>query len=628
MNCIETMSCSDDACPFKGENFDPDLGLNLLKAVRLGTTCSDYTDVTIEVEGEIFNSHKFILSSCSGFFKGLFSSNMKESLNNHVSLKDVSRNTFRTILECLFESKNLVSKDNLIDIWKASDMLQILCLVSRCEDFASKKLEVENAVEILQTADLLSSPSSVKTAIWKFMLENFDKMSEITTSGLLSLSYIQLKTLIKYNDLKTESEDKVIRLVIEKITSSDNYICSKAILTSEHGEESESTEENKESRVIEIDKYESRIEEMLMELLLSCRLILASQRYLDHLREKNQLVSKCPKVKELLKSCILWKRDGCDINNAYLDISLCRNYDQYQNYIVSFQGERKQLLISHLKRDQAKIYATQYSTDKILHEGFDTIIAATVCNNIIFLIADNFHLYSYSLFAATSSRLVSENIVCNSDISLVAGPDCLYLVGTSIESNSVFQTEQVTVRLIATKCLPVSVCNISACLFNSLLLIFGSEPDKEDITIIQCMDVSTKDVYCLNEIKGNSSNMIVRKSLFNVFLIFGTGHLWKIEESSDTVFFMATYVTQIFEGSENISVVNIFEISKHWKIRFSSTDESDEDPSVLNSSVPGLYNTVSLKKIPSRAYPIYEFVIKMLRPVWVAELTAQNCSNT
>ncbi|CAL1545135.1 unnamed protein product [Lymnaea stagnalis] len=82
-------------------------------------------DFVVEVEGKEFKCHRLILSACSGFFRGLLRSGMKESQKRRTRLHGVSMETFTCILETLYTGMDNLTRDNIRSVWLAADQFEI-----------------------------------------------------------------------------------------------------------------------------------------------------------------------------------------------------------------------------------------------------------------------------------------------------------------------------------------------------------------------------------------------------------------------------------------------------------------------------------------------------------------------
>ena len=170
----------------------PHVAMLLAKAVSRQHRKTLFTDVTIEVEGKIFKSHRFILSAYSDYFEAMFSSDMREATEQHVSLKDISADTFEVILEMIFESRNLITADNAMGIWRAADMFLMRHIVSMCLAFLKDNINHRNCFEVHRQALLLEDRDisrSMYLLTTKYILDNYKELRDFDSCKSTILNY-------------------------------------------------------------------------------------------------------------------------------------------------------------------------------------------------------------------------------------------------------------------------------------------------------------------------------------------------------------------------------------------------------------------------------------------------------
>ncbi|KAI8738646.1 uncharacterized protein LOC106050449 [Biomphalaria glabrata] len=175
-------------------------------------------DFEVIIEGESIKCHSLILASCSEFFGGLLRSNMKEKLEMKVDLPSISFKTFQLILEILYTGCELLTKDNVLDVWAAVHQLQIHFLVQHCEEFVLENISVETMDAIKRQADFLQS-YKVSEKILQQMLENFSTFRN--TEAFLRLDFDDILKLIGNDQLIVSSEDCVLFSVYDWVSYGD-----------------------------------------------------------------------------------------------------------------------------------------------------------------------------------------------------------------------------------------------------------------------------------------------------------------------------------------------------------------------------------------------------------------------
>lgn len=107
-----------------------------------------FADVTITVDGKDFNLHRLVLSAQSSFFRSMFTSNLKESHNRTIELKDVSATVFQLLVDYIYHGTIKLRVEELQDTYEMADMYQLTALFEECSRFLSRTVEVKNCLQV------------------------------------------------------------------------------------------------------------------------------------------------------------------------------------------------------------------------------------------------------------------------------------------------------------------------------------------------------------------------------------------------------------------------------------------------------------------------------------------------
>ncbi|KAI8738653.1 kelch protein 8 [Biomphalaria glabrata] len=171
-------------------------------------------DFQVNIQDESVRCHSFILASCSEFFGSLLRSNMKEKLEMKVDLQNIPSEIFLLILQTLYTGCELLTKDNVLEVWSAVHQLQIHFLIQHCEDFVLENLSLETLETYKRHSEFLQS-KKVTEGIFKYKLDNF--MTFRKTETFLRLDYEEVLKFIESDKLVVTSEDLVLQSVFEWI---------------------------------------------------------------------------------------------------------------------------------------------------------------------------------------------------------------------------------------------------------------------------------------------------------------------------------------------------------------------------------------------------------------------------
>ena len=182
-----------------------------------------FSDFVVTVGDREFPCHRAILAAVSEYFKAALTTDMREAREGRITLHDVSEEMFSTLLDCIYGGKYVLTEENLFDVWKAADMLQITVLTDQCMDLlkeiCSTKMSVNNCVDYFCKVRLFNQQA--QSIVLDFIYKNFTAFGIRVKADLFTMD--ELKSLIAHKNLKVRCEDQTIEFVLiwaEKNTDS------------------------------------------------------------------------------------------------------------------------------------------------------------------------------------------------------------------------------------------------------------------------------------------------------------------------------------------------------------------------------------------------------------------------
>ncbi|CAL1548669.1 unnamed protein product, partial [Lymnaea stagnalis] len=172
----------------------------------------DFLDYEVKVEDETFKCHRLILATCSPFFNALFRSNWKETTDKVTTLNDMSSATFKLILTAIYTGSDVLTDENVVDVWKAAHMLQIDFMIKHCEKKIVQGLTLDNFKMMYALAKLLESKPVVNGVV-ELIIRNFDSVRHSKTFWLLSPD--EMLTVVKSNEIVVFSVDNVLDAILK-----------------------------------------------------------------------------------------------------------------------------------------------------------------------------------------------------------------------------------------------------------------------------------------------------------------------------------------------------------------------------------------------------------------------------
>jgi len=148
------------------------MGLN---DVRLNQQLFDFKIVVGE---KIYNAHKLVLAANSEYFRLMFSSALKESKENTVTIEDIDPDIMEAIIKFCYTQEISVNDDNFLRIIVAASRFCIESLVEECLSFISSRITVSNCLELLDLSESHKFDELNEKA-FRFCLHNFSNVLEI-----------------------------------------------------------------------------------------------------------------------------------------------------------------------------------------------------------------------------------------------------------------------------------------------------------------------------------------------------------------------------------------------------------------------------------------------------------------
>lgn len=112
-----------------------------------------FADVTVVVDGKEFQLHRLVLSAQSSFFRSMFTSNLRETHDRKIELKDVSSSVFRLLVDYIYHGTIKLQVEDLQETYEMADMYQLTALFEECSRFLSRTVEVKSCLQVMWLAD-------------------------------------------------------------------------------------------------------------------------------------------------------------------------------------------------------------------------------------------------------------------------------------------------------------------------------------------------------------------------------------------------------------------------------------------------------------------------------------------
>ncbi|XP_011487510.1 kelch-like protein 9 [Oryzias latipes] len=152
---------------------------------------------------EAFPVHRVIMASCSDYFKAMFTGGMREQEMREIKLHGITKTGLKNIIEFIYTSKVVLDMGNLQDTLEAANFLQVMPVLSFCNQLLSSEITIDNCVEVERIADDLLL-EDVQQNIGKFVSENLTALAQ--SDRYLQLSETSMANALASNSLRGFSE--------------------------------------------------------------------------------------------------------------------------------------------------------------------------------------------------------------------------------------------------------------------------------------------------------------------------------------------------------------------------------------------------------------------------------------
>jgi kelch-like protein 10 len=185
--------------------FDMDPQTQLHEMRLQGTFCDAY--IRIPEEHTRLPVHRNVMASCSHYFRSLFTSGLKESGQNEISICGVSANIMNQIIQYAYIRKAIITSENVEDLLAASDRFHIFGLLKECTDFLFEQLHPENSIGIYKFARFYNC-QHLSCQAWNYIIRNFKEIVE-KSQEYLQLHVDDLKEILDDDSLSVCNESEV-----------------------------------------------------------------------------------------------------------------------------------------------------------------------------------------------------------------------------------------------------------------------------------------------------------------------------------------------------------------------------------------------------------------------------------
>ncbi|XP_023421178.1 kelch-like protein 17 isoform X3 [Cavia porcellus] len=191
-------------------------------------------DIVLHVAAKEIRAHKVVLASCSPYFHAMFTNEMSESRQTHVTLHDIDPQALDQLVQFAYTAEIVVGEGNVQTLLPAASLLQLNGVRDACCKFLLSQLDPSNCLGIRGFADTHSCSDLLKAA-HRYVLQHFVDVAKTEEFMLLPLKqapsglpghtgpslglrsegpHLQVLELVSSDSLNVPSEEDVYRAVL------------------------------------------------------------------------------------------------------------------------------------------------------------------------------------------------------------------------------------------------------------------------------------------------------------------------------------------------------------------------------------------------------------------------------
>ncbi|XP_059175117.1 kelch-like protein 26 [Physella acuta] len=481
-------------------------------------------DFAVKIADETIQCHRLILAACSDFFKALFRSGMREVTENCVVLKDISSDAFQIILQTLYTGENILTLQNVFEVWNAVHMLQITFMINMCEEFAIKAIAIDTWENIYTNSKVLGS-EKIMNLLHLFMLNNFEQISISPT--FLQLPCKEFQDLIKSQDLVVSSEDLVMESVIRWVTydpkitgqinENNREINDIASLNDDQNSNKNLMLENSCQSLVTSET--SSRKNKLTELLKNVRTCLVSPAVLSRVL-KMKFVLENEDSREIIVDAMSYHIP--DVRHGqWPSAAIHRSCSGYVHVGISARETRFRALNA---RDETwrNIPECEFLQESIQLVNFDGDLYATGKQN-------NQPNEPCRMFVFCDKTWKEVMEMPGHNLLLVSHGDYIYVLNRDDNVISTVNTRKKIAKLETLTTCPKNAEVKHVMILQHFLLLFCSHNNKSiDETTVHKYDILSKVWTVLENINGPALNMVSFRNDKHSYILQGNGNMWLV----------------------------------------------------------------------------------------------------
>lgn len=173
--------------------------------------CLKLCDVVLKIGDEHIPTHRAVLAACSSYFYAMFTSDLVESRQKVITMKDIDATVVQILVEFAYTGKVDVSVENVQSILATACLIQFHEVRDICCQFLETQLDPSNCLGIRKFTEAHGCTNFLEV-VDNFVLENFREVMKSEEYALLPCEL--LIKVISSDDLNIIAEEEVYEAVM------------------------------------------------------------------------------------------------------------------------------------------------------------------------------------------------------------------------------------------------------------------------------------------------------------------------------------------------------------------------------------------------------------------------------
>ncbi|XP_021366971.1 kelch-like protein 41 [Mizuhopecten yessoensis] len=185
----------------------------LLKGLYQFYRQGELTDVTLVAGDRKFPCNRNVLAATSPYFRAMFTSQVKESEQQIITMHDVIPEVIEDILDYMYSGVIAVTDDSVQNLYIAANLFQMIPLIDMCTDHMIREISLTNCLDLYNFSSYHYN-KRLKALCSTFVTENFTdicKMDHFCSS--IDVEFLEF--LISRDDIDIELEETVYEAVMQ-----------------------------------------------------------------------------------------------------------------------------------------------------------------------------------------------------------------------------------------------------------------------------------------------------------------------------------------------------------------------------------------------------------------------------